>query len=72
LAKIAGLKNTTNPRKLKADIIKAHEVMKQIGFMPNYEAGAKTITVTINHTPGQNHHIVKKIIKSRKAKKGTG
>jgi hypothetical protein len=71
LAEIAGLKNS-NERQRRADIIKAHEVMKRVGFLPDYEAGAKTIKVTINHTPGQTHHIVKKIIKSRKPKKGTG
>jgi len=68
LAELAGLKNS-NERQRRADIIKAHEAMKQIGFMPDYEAGAKSITVKINHTPGQTQHIVKKIIKSRKAKK---
>jgi hypothetical protein len=71
LAEVAGLKGK-NRRDVKAAIIKAHEAMKQIGFMSAYEAEAKTITAKINHTPGQAHHIVKKIIKNRKPKKGTG
>lgn len=71
LAAIIGLQNKTS-RNLRANIIKAHEAMKRIGFMSDYEAGPKTITAKINHTPGQAHHLVKKIIKGRKAKKGTG
>lgn len=71
LAEITGLKNS-NERQRRADIIKAHAALKQVGFMQGYEAGAKTITVTINHTSGQTQHIIKKIIKSRKAKKSTG
>ena len=70
LAEIIGLKGK-NRRDVKATIIKAHAAMKRTSFMQDYEAGATSITVKINHTPGQNHHIAKKIIRSRKAKKGT-
>ena len=69
LAEITGLTDK-NPRKVKMRIIAAHEELKRVGFLSDYKAGATTIKVTINHTPGQTHHIVKKIIKSRK-KKGT-
>jgi hypothetical protein len=71
LAEVAGLKGK-NHRDVKAIIIKAHQAMERIDFMSGYEAGAKTIRAMINHTPGQSHHIVKKIIKSRKPKKCTG
>lgn len=71
LAEIIGLKGK-NRRDVKATIIKGHEAMKQIGFMPDYEAGATSITAKINHTSGQNHHIARKIIRNRKAKRGTG
>jgi hypothetical protein len=70
LAAIIGLTDK-NPRQRKAYIIKGHETMKRVSFLSGYEAGDKTITVTINHTPGQTHHIVKKIIKSRKPKRST-
>jgi hypothetical protein len=71
LAEIVGLKNK-NHRDVKAKLIKAHEELKRVGFLSDYEVGAKTIKVTINHTPGQTRHIVKKIIKSRKPKKAAG
>lgn len=70
LAEIAGLKNR-NKRQLHADIIKAHEELKRVGFLSDYEAGPQTIKTAINHTPGQARHIVKKIIKSRRPRKGT-
>jgi hypothetical protein len=65
LAEIIGLTDK-NPRQRKAHIIKAHEELKRIGFLSDYEAGPKTIKVTINHTPGQTRHIVREVIKSRK------
>ena len=70
LAEIVGLQNS-NKRDLKANIIKAHEELKRVGFLSDYEASPTTIKVTINHTPSQNRHIAKKLTKSRKAKKGT-
>ena len=65
LAGILGLTNS-NKRQLRANIIKAHDELKQVGFLSDYEAGAETISVTINHTPSQARHIVGKITKSRK------
>lgn len=61
LAAIIGLKNTTNPRKLKADIIKAHAALKEVGSLSDFEAGTDTITPKVNHTPSQNRHIIKKL-----------
>ncbi len=63
LAAIIGLKNTSNPRKVKADLVKAHEALKQVGFLADYEASPDTIAPKVNHTPGQARHIVRKIIK---------
>jgi hypothetical protein len=65
LAKITGLTNS-NKRQRRADIIKAHDDLKRVGFLSDYEARADTIKSTPNHTPSQASHIVKKIIKSRK------
>jgi len=65
LAALIGLQNK-NPRDVKANIIKAHDELKRVGFLSDYEAGATTIKAAPNHTPSQNRHIVRKIIKSRK------
>jgi hypothetical protein len=71
LAALVGLKNK-NRRDVKATLIAAHDELKRIGFLLDYEeAGAETIKVTINHTPSQARHIVRKLIKSRKPEKGT-
>ena len=67
LAEIAGLTDK-NRRKVKMKIITAHEELKRVGFLLDYEAGATTIRVTINHTPGQTRHIVRKIVKSKSHK----
>jgi len=69
LAEIAGLKNKTNPRKQKADLIKACEALKQVGLFSDYEAGAATIKVTINQTPTQIRHVVRKLIKGKRHKR---
>ena len=65
LAKIVGL-NNPNKRDVKARIIKAHELLKKIGFLKDYESGEESIKAQINHTPRQNKHIAGKIIKERK------
>jgi hypothetical protein len=62
LAGVAGLSNR-NPRQSRADIIKAHELMKTAGFLSGYDAQADTITPLINHTPSQNRALVKKAVK---------
>ena len=41
-------------------ITAGHEELKRVGFLRDYEAGENTIAATINHTPGQVRHIVKK------------
>jgi len=65
LAGIAGLTNSTNPRKLKADIIKAHDHLKAVGFLDGYEVTGDTIKPNVRHNPGQLRHIAKKIRKTR-------
>ena len=65
LAALVGLQNKQS-RDVRANIIKAHEELKRVGFLSDYEAGADTIKTTPNHTPSQARHIVRKIIKSRK------
>ena len=72
LAELVGLKNTTNPRKQKADIIKGCEALKRVGLFSDYEAGAETIKPTINQTPSQTRHIVRKVIKARRQRKAKG
>ncbi|HYQ92257.1 MAG TPA: plasmid replication initiator TrfA [Candidatus Competibacteraceae bacterium] len=69
LAEIAGLKNKTNPRKQKADLIKACEALKQVGLFSDYEGGAATIKVTVNQTPTQSRHVVRKLIKAKSHKR---
>jgi TrfA protein len=65
LAGIAGLTNSTNPRKLKADIIKAHDHLKAVGFLDGYEVAGDTIKPNIRHTLGQLRHIAQKTRKAR-------
>ena len=65
LAELVGLENS-NKRDMKANIIKAHEELKRVGFLSDYEAGANTIKTTINHTPSQTQHITGKIAKPRR------
>lgn len=60
LAAIIGLKNTSNPRKLKADLMKAYGLLKEIGFLSDFEAGGETIAPKVNHTPSQSRHLVRK------------
>lgn len=62
LAAIIGLKNS-NQRQQKADLVKAHEALKQVGFLTDFDATPDTIAPKVNHTPGQARHIVRKIIK---------
>ena len=65
LAGIAGV-NNRNKREVKARIITAHEQMKATGFLESYEVSGDTIQAQINHTPSQNRHLARKIIKERK------
>ena len=65
LAGIAGLHNS-NRRDIKARIIKAHDLMKETGFLKGYEVTGDTIRAYANHSSSQNRHIAGKIIKDRK------
>lgn len=60
LAGVAGLENK-NSRDVKAKLIKAHEELKQIGFLLDYEAKPTGIEVKATMTPGQQQHALKKI-----------
>jgi TrfA protein len=73
LAAIAGLANSAM-RNSKKRIIKAHELMKETGFLKGYEITDGTIKAQVNHTLSQNRHIAGKIIKTHKktAVKSTG
>ncbi len=68
LAGIAGLENK-NRRDLKAKLIRAHEELKRIGFLLDYEAGPDKIAVKATMTPGQQRHTIKKIVKATKPSK---
>lgn len=63
LAAIIGLKNS-NTRQRKVGLVKAHEELKQVGFLADFEAGADTITPKVNHTPSQAQYIAGKNAKS--------
>ena len=67
LAQIAGLTNS-NKRQRRADLIKAHDHLKTVGFLDSHEVNGDTITAHICHTPGQARYIAKKASqKPRKA-----
>lgn len=59
LAGIVGLENK-NRRELKASLIRAHEVLKRIGFLLDYEAGPDKIAIKATMTPSQQRHVIKK------------
>jgi len=65
LAGIAGLNNSAT-RNSKKRIIQAHELMKEKGFLKDYEITGSTLRAFPNYTPSQNRYIAGKIIKSRK------
>ena len=67
LAGIAGLSNR-NTRQRRADIIKAHDLMQaeEVGFLQGYDVQGDMIAVDINHTPGQNRHLVQRLLKAKK------
>ena len=66
LAGIAGLTNS-NQRQRRADIIKAHEELKIIGFLDSYEVTADKIKTNINHTASQTRALLNKATKHSKA-----
>jgi hypothetical protein len=59
-------------RDVRANIIRAHDELKRVGFLSDYEAGADTIKAAPNHTLSQNRHIVRKIIKARRPRQAKG
>lgn len=71
LAAIAGLVNS-NKRDAKARLIKAHEMIKETGFLEGYEVTGETIRTQVNHTPSQNRHIARKILKEGKKRQPKG
>jgi hypothetical protein len=73
LAGIVGL-NNPNKRDVKARVIKAHEMMRETGFLKGYNIIGDMIRAQVNHTPSQNRHIARKIIKEHKKRlpKSTG
>ena len=67
LAGLIGLSNKQH-RDVRANLIEAHDELKQIGFLSGYEVREDTVKPTINHTPSQNRHLVRKIVKARRPK----
>lgn len=65
LAGIVGLENK-NRRELKASLIRAHEDLKRIGFLFDYEAKENGIEVRMIMTSGQQRHVIKKMTKASK------
>jgi len=68
LAGVVGLENK-NRRDLKAKLIKAHEELKRVGFLLDYEAGPDKIAIKATMTPGQQQHLVRKVAKATKPRK---
>lgn len=64
LASIAGL-DGKNKTAVKNSLIRAHEELKRIGFLLDYEAKETGIEVRSTMTPGQQRHAVKKLTKVR-------
>jgi hypothetical protein len=73
LAEVVGQTNS-NRRQLKAQIVKAHDRLKsdEIGFLKDYEIEDDMIKPRIRHTPGQNRHIARKVIRDRKKQRAGG
>jgi hypothetical protein len=65
LASIVGLEDS-NKRRQRARLIKAHELLKPIGFIDGYKVRSNTITIDPRPTPGQARHIVNKTIQHRR------
>ena len=63
LAGIVGLENK-NRREMKASLIRAHEVLKRVGFLLDYEAGPDKIAIKAIMTPSQQRHVIKKTTKA--------
>jgi hypothetical protein len=61
LAGIAGLEGK-NKTAVRNSLIRAHEILKRIGFLLDYEAGPDKIAVKMTMTPSQQRHVIKKTI----------
>lgn len=59
LAGIAGLTDK-NPRKIKTSIIKAHQAMKDAGFLVDFTPNAETIEAIIKMSASQTLHVIRK------------
>jgi len=68
--KLAGLIGLGNKKRrdVRANLVEAHDELQRIGFLSGYEVREDTVKPTINHTPSQNRHLVRKIVKSRRPK----
>ena len=66
LAGIAGLTDK-NPRKIRMKLKTAHEVLASdpIGFLAGYTIHGDTIEPIVRHTPGQNRHLVRRLVPAR-------
>jgi len=62
LAGIAGLKNK-NKRQRDSGIIKAHEALKEVGFLTDFQVSGNLIKVEIKPSASQMRHIAKKSAK---------
>jgi hypothetical protein len=60
LAGIAGLEGK-NRRDVKARIIKAHESLKEEGFLTGFQVTGNMIKVDLKPTPSQVRHLARKI-----------
>lgn len=72
--KLAGLIGLSNKqrRDVRANLIEAHDELKRIGFLSGYEVQEDTIKPVINHTPSQNQHLIRRIVKARRARRPKG
>lgn len=71
LAGVAGLQNK-NRREMKASLIRAHEELKRIGFLLDYEAKENGIEARTIMTPGQQQHAARKMTKPPRSKSQHG
>ena len=73
LAKIAGLTDK-NTRKIKLRLIKAHDELKTVGFLIDFEVTDAGIRVRKTNSPAQQKHLIQASRKSpsERSQKGTG
>lgn len=64
LAGVAGLEGK-NKTAVKNSLIRAHEELKQVGFLLDYEAKPQGIEVKATMTPGQQKHTIRKLAKQK-------